>query len=355
MTRRRFTQPGHTSVSVTAQIIGLVKNRLSGITLSRHAYADVLRTIYPDLIDSTVQEAQTLDCAINVWAARPLSPLTLDQFGGRKFKGLNVWCLVLESTALPARTQEAAENADQIWVPTTFVRNVCVKNGMPAKKLHVVPYHLPQPPRPRLEPGSKDPFTVLMSWDGRSSMNRKYVIGGVQAFKKAWPRDNEVRLRLKTRDLSPENTALLTQAIGGDARISIEDRFTETVDEIYDGAHVLLHPHRAEGYGRHMIEAMQRRLPVIATAYSGCMDWLRPDNALLVDYTLIETRQQEYQYPQGGLWAEPDAQQLADSLRACRWHYADLAPMLDRAELMAMRHTTLEHSRNAMLAALKGA
>ena len=354
-TRRRFiTSPAAAQVQASAQIIGLVKNRLSGITLSRHAYADVLRSIYPDLLDSTVQEAPGRDCLVNVWAARPLSPLTLDQFGERKLKGLNIWCLVLESTALPARTHEAAQNADQIWVPTSFVADVCANNGLPKEKLRIVPYYLAGPPRPRILPTAHDPFTVLMSWDGRSSMNRKNVIGGIQAFKRAWPRDNKVRLRLKTRDLSPENTQILMNAIDRDARITLEDRFTETVDEIYDGAHVLLHCHRAEGYGRHMIEANLRRLPVIATGYSGCMDWLTEDNAFLLDYELVETRQQEYQYPQGGLWAEPDLDQAAAALRTCRAEFADLGPMLDHAESIARMHTTLANSGAAMMAALKG-
>ena len=152
------TERLHPVPGASAQIIGLLKNRMSGITLSRHAYAEVLRRIYPDLLDSTVDEASQRKCKLNIWAARPLSHRSLDSF--RRLPGFNVWCLVVESTVLPERSLEAAENADQVWVPTTFCRDVCVKNGMHAEKVHVVPYFLPSPKRERKRPTTLDPSTI---------------------------------------------------------------------------------------------------------------------------------------------------------------------------------------------------
>jgi glycosyltransferase involved in cell wall biosynthesis len=341
--------------SPKAQIIGLVKGRVSGITLSRHAYADVLRRIWPDLRDSTVQEAQELDCPVNVWAARPLSPLVLDQFQQRRFTGLNVWCLVLEVTTLPERTLEAAANADQIWVPTTFVRDVCAANGIPADKLHVVPYYLPPPTRPRVQPAAGQPWTALVSWDGCSNLNRKFVLGTIAAFQLAFPRSRRVALRLKTRDLRAEDRAAVLEAAAGDARIVLDERTLETADEIYDGAGCLLHLHRAEGYGRHIMEAMQRGLPVICTDYSGPMDWLTPDNHYGVGYRLTECTVAEYRYPQGGQWAEPDIEQAAAQIRrayAAAGTRAELR-MASAAFAAAMRASAPAASLEAMLAAFR--
>jgi len=340
-----------------AQIIGLIKNRLSGIVLSRHAYADVMRTIWPDLRDATVEDGRRNPCKVNVWAARPLSRMVIDECSG-KLDGFNVWCVVLESTTLPDGSLEACANSDQVWVPSSFVRDVCATGGMPRDKVRVIPYWLPAPARRRREPGG--PFTVLVSWDGRSSLNRKNIINSILAFKEAWPKDQAVRLRLKTRDLSEEGMGRIAAVIGEDSRITVDMRTTETVDEIFDGAHVLLHLHRAEGYGRHVIEAMQRRMPVIATAYSGPMDWMNEDNARLVGYKLVETAQKEFQYPQGGMWAEPNIEDAVKHLRSMKLTLVDwktgresaaLRAMLDRAELAALKHTTLEHCRAAMIEA----
>lgn len=333
-----------------AQIIGLMKSRLSGITLSRHAYADVLRRIYPDLLDSTVEESANRHCKLNVWAARPLSHKSLDTY--QRLPGFNVWCLVLESTVLPDRSLEAAANADQVWVPTSFCRGVCLANGMPAAKVHVVPYYLPAPARRCRPPSPHDPFTVLVSWDGKSNMNRKNVLNCIRAFKKAWPSNLDVRLKLKTRDLSPENTTAVMEEIYRDARIILDNAFAPEVDDIFDGVHCLMHCHRAEGYGRHVMEAMLRRVPVIATAYSGPMDWLTQENSLQVGYNLIETSVQEYRYPQGGLWAEPDLDDMVRHLHACR-AAGDMDYMTEKAERDAKRACSLERSLHAMLDSLK--
>lgn len=346
-------KPGPLPILPGAQIIGLIKNRMSGITLSRHAYADVLRTIYNDLFDATTQEGKRDARAVNVWAARPLSRVVLDDFK-KCLPGFNAWCFVLESTTLPEGSLDACANVNQVWAPSSFVRDVCIAGGMPAEKVFLVPYYLPGPERPRVPSAAGSPFTVLASWDGRSSINRKHVLKAIEAFRVAFPGDCGASLKLKTRDLSPENLALVMGAIEGDSRIALDMTTTETVDEIFDGADVLLHLHRAEGYGRHVIEAMLRRLPVILTAYSGPMDWATPENTWQVPFDLVETAQSEFQYPQGGKWAEVRVGAAAAALRSVRWQSAaSMRATLDAAEISALKHCSLERSRSAMIQALK--
>ena len=48
--------------------------------------------------------------------------------------------------------------------------------------------------------------------------------------------------------------------------------------------------HRSEGFGITMAEAMLLGKPVVATAYSGNLDFMRPENAYLVDYELAADR-----------------------------------------------------------------
>ena len=54
---------------------------------------------------------------------------------------------------------------------------------------------------------------------------------------------------------------------------------------------------------------------VIGTGYSGNLDFMNPDNACLIDYTLVAVEQGEYPHPHGQLWAEPDIGQAADARR----------------------------------------
>src|SRR5207302_7235475 len=51
------------------------------------------------------------------------------------------------------------------------------------------------------------------------------------------------------------------------------------------------------------------------TAYSGNMDFMTPDNSLLVDYRRIPITQQLPFYRKGCLWADPDLEQAAKWMR----------------------------------------
>lgn len=350
MLEASYSPPARTRPLGAAQIIGLIKSRMSGITLSRHSYADVLRTIWPDVRDTTTAEARQAPCRVNVWAARPMSRVVFDDLGQR-LPGVTIWCLVLESTNLPDGSLEACANADQVWVPTSFVRRVCIDGGMPPEKVHVVPYYIPPPDDLPAPPAEDAPVTFLVSWDGKSSMHRKNVINSVRAFKLAFPASSDVRLRLKTRDLPADRREELMREVGADGRIEFHDASVDSVNEVFAGVHCLLHITRAEGYGRHVIEAMQRRVPVIVTDYSGPRDWITSDNALLVPQTLVETRQSEFQYPQGGRWSEPDITAAAEHLRSVRrsWSSAAMRRRLDAAQRDSIAHASLEHSRSAMM------
>jgi glycosyltransferase involved in cell wall biosynthesis len=64
-----------------------------------------------------------------------------------------------------------------------------------------------------------------------------------------------------------------------------------------------------------MAEAMYLGKPVIATGYSGNLDFMTSDNSCLVDYELIPVNEGQYPFAEGQVWAEPDAEQAADYMR----------------------------------------
>ena len=55
--------------------------------------------------------------------------------------------------------------------------------------------------------------------------------------------------------------------------------------------------------------------PVIATGWSGNVDFTRPDNALLVDYDLVPLERDLGPYRRGQMWAEPDLEAAANCMR----------------------------------------
>jgi glycosyltransferase involved in cell wall biosynthesis len=64
-----------------------------------------------------------------------------------------------------------------------------------------------------------------------------------------------------------------------------------------------------------MAEAMACGKAVIATGWSGNVDFTRADNALLVDYKLVELERDLGPYRQGQRWAEPDTDSAASAMR----------------------------------------
>jgi SAM-dependent methyltransferase len=73
--------------------------------------------------------------------------------------------------------------------------------------------------------------------------------------------------------------------------------------------------HRAEGFGLGLAETMGLGKPVIATGYSGNVDYMDDETAWLVPYTLREVGPRAAPYPPGAHWAEPDLDAAARAMR----------------------------------------
>ena len=72
--------------------------------------------------------------------------------------------------------------------------------------------------------------------------------------------------------------------------------------------------HRSERFGFCLAEAMYFGKPVIATAYSGNLDFMTPETAWLVDYRLVPVKPGEYPCGEGQSWAEPSIEQAAEHM-----------------------------------------
>ena len=73
--------------------------------------------------------------------------------------------------------------------------------------------------------------------------------------------------------------------------------------------------HRAEGFGFPLAEAMASGKPVVATGYSGNLEYMTARNSWLVDHTLVPIGPGADPYPADGTWAEPDLDHAARALR----------------------------------------
>jgi glycosyltransferase involved in cell wall biosynthesis len=96
----------------------------------------------------------------------------------------------------------------------------------------------------------------------------------------------------------------------GDRVVFIDRRLTaEEMPNLVRCCDCFVSLHRAEGFGRGLAEAMFLAKPVIATAYSGNMDYMSAENSLPVDYRLVPVADGCYPFHAGQVWAEADVAQ----------------------------------------------
>jgi glycosyltransferase involved in cell wall biosynthesis len=72
--------------------------------------------------------------------------------------------------------------------------------------------------------------------------------------------------------------------------------------------------HRSEGVGLGLSAAMFLKKPVVATGYSGNLDFMTEENSCLVRYDLCRVPDGAYPFSEGQVWAEPDIAHAVDHM-----------------------------------------
>ena len=219
---------------------------------------------------------------------------------------------------------------DEIWVSSEYNREIYERVAtIPVRNVGMAVEPLPDgEPLARASFGlAADECVFLTTFDSFSFIERKNPLAVLAAFQQAFPAGagDRVRLILKTQNRTRVNDLHqvriwqdIDEVVRRDPRITI-------VDETLGYRHLLglktmcdcyVSLHRSEGWGFGLIEAMQLEKPVIATAYSGNMDFCRPDNCYLVEFDLITPIPSEYIYVErGSLWADPSVASAAAHMR----------------------------------------
>ncbi len=226
-----------------------------------------------------------------------------------------------ELADLPASYVPAFDLVDEVWVPSRFVQDALRPHT--DKPVTLVPpsldFHLPDQVDREVFGLPKDRFLFLTMASVHSVLERKNPLAVINAFEMAFSPQDRVGLVVKITDLG--HRADVADAIRDAAtrmpvylleeRLSRDDNINllASVD-----AYVSLH--RSEGFGLPIAEAMALGKPVVATAYSGSMDFANRDTAFLVRYELAELVTSHSVYPAGFHWAEPDIDAAAAQLRS---------------------------------------
>ena len=229
----------------------------------------------------------------------------------RYFPRYNIGYWFWELEHFPPEWQGAFGYLDEVWVGSRFVQ-ACVARAAPVPvtrvPLAVEVGEIGQAPE-EVAAVPSGHFRFLFIFDYYSYAERKHPLGLLQAFQEAFAPGEPAHLVLKATDSrrDPEYHRRLREA-ARPGQVTIIDRYLDrpALNALLAGADCYVSLHRSEGFGLTLAEAMYLGKPAIATAYSGNLDFMRPDNSYLVPYRLVEIDRDHGPYRQGWQWAEPD-------------------------------------------------
>ncbi len=335
------------AVSVPSLPIGLIAQR----NRQGHAFAHV--------------GASSDDYPVNLLCVNAdMLPELAGQVGPQFFQDrhtIGIWWW--EASVFPDRWRGSFDYVDELWAGSKFVAETLSATS-PVPVLHMpMPVTLPPVVRPdRAALGLPDGFVFLLVYDFNSVIARKNPEGLLDAFVRAFPDAAEgAQLVLKSinAEQHPDAHDRLRLAAAGHPHVHLLDYYASAEEKngMIAAADCYASLHRSEGFGITMAEAMLLGKPVVATAYSGNLDFMRPENAYLVDFELTAIGPGHDPYPPEAQWAEPDLEHAARLLREVFEDREEAARRGETARADILRDHSARASGDAMaqrLAAIRG-
>ena len=229
---------------------------------------------------------------------------------------------VWETEIAPPSFMAASQGFDEIWTPSEYSASaIRLSVEIP---VNVLPHALNLT---ELDKATRSPRHFNLPdegilfgffFDPDSSIQRKNVSGLIKCFRNSFRNDDNCYLILKVNGrsaLSYEYQELLSNSL--DERIIF-------IDSTYDVAttynlmmclDVYVSLHRSEGFGLSCAEAMALGIPVVASNYSGNLEYMNHNNSFLVPIDIIQTDRPYGAYPAGTVWCEPNIEAAEQIMR----------------------------------------
>lgn len=241
---------------------------------------------------------------------------------------IGYWFWELEK--IPENFYPSFAEVDEVWVATRFCQQAMLPLALGPVNIIPLPIELTLSPTVKRSAFGlpEDRYIFLFTFSQMSGDGRKNPWAVIDAFQKAFgnPGDKGPLLVIKAHqpDMFPDLYRDLHAAVRKVGGILLSESYSrQGINDLLACADVYVSLHRAEGFGLGIAEAMYLGKPVIATNYSGNVDFTRPEHSYLVDYRLIPVTMEQLRYhpalaryyQPGLLWAEADIEQAAHWMR----------------------------------------
>ncbi|HZD40249.1 MAG TPA: glycosyltransferase, partial [Terriglobales bacterium] len=221
---------------------------------------------------------------------------------------IGFWAWEVEE--FPEWMARSEEFVDEVWVYGRHAQ--AAVSAAISKPVYScpLPVKIPQPAAlSKTDFGLPENFMFTFCFDFASVFERKNPIAVIEAFKQAFSPEEGPILVIKSINGAKclVDMEKLRAAAAGRPDIRIMDGYLSREEQqaLMNVTDVYVSLHRSEGFGLTMAEAMALGKPVIATGYSGNLEFMDEQNSFLVPYKLVAIPPGCEPYPEGSKWADP--------------------------------------------------
>lgn len=248
-----------------------------------------------------------------------------------------------------------AQQLDEVWVPSNFVRNTFLGSGVPADQVQVIPngvadiYFAKHPPLPLQ---TKKRFKFLFVG---GTIPRKGIDLLLTAYEQCFSAKDDICLVIKDMGVGSfyrgqtaeeQIQAIRAKPHAPEIEYFADELSPEEMAGLYTACDCLVHPYRGEGFGLPIAEALAAGLPVIVTGFGAALDFCREGSAYLISARAqtLDRGRGELETVQPQYWAQPDLDHLRCLMRHV-WEHPDEARAKARLGREFLRqHFTWEHT-----------
>ena len=231
---------------------------------------------------------------------------------------IGFWFWELSST--PWRWKLLNKLVDEIWVNSDFVMN---SFGNHTNKVSKIPFYIELNINKKFTreyfnlPENK--FIFIFSFDFLSHFERKNPVAVVNAFLKSFKDNSDMYLIIKSinGEKKPHEYSKLLKFANFSKNIEVRDQLFSFSEQsaLISVCDCYVSLHRSEGLGLGMAEAMYLGKPVIATNYSGNLEFMNHKNSCLVNFKIVPVKKEDYIYTKDQYWADPDIEHASFLMR----------------------------------------
>jgi len=295
----------------------------------------------PTYADLEIGVRDQLPYSVSIYHMNPIEIRVLLQNKPRWFAGgetLNVCAPFWELPRIPAPWEPILSGMDAVFAPTRFIGDA-VTAALPGLPVILLPQavHVPTDiASDRARFGiPADALVSFVAFHTGSGLARKNPQAALAAYTTAFAGRDDAALVVKMTVAHPANPfaarahdrqiAPIRALLDAAPNVIVIDRSLPYRDvlALYASCDILLSLHRSEGLGLHLMEAMALGRVVVATAWSGVMEFMTGDNSVEIGYDLApvsSTPPVEAAYSAKFVgsdleWAEPRIPEAVEALR----------------------------------------